>query len=82
MKKFYFAILVLAIASIAYWINSAAVSTTADTAQGAPTFADSFDDAAPVDTRLAALEQAVRTERQARHLLQEEVFSSPKSSNA
>jgi hypothetical protein len=74
MKKLYSAILLLAIASIAYWINSAAVSTTVDTAQGAPAIAGSFDDAAPVDTRLAALEQAVRTERQARHLLQEEVF--------
>jgi hypothetical protein len=74
MKKLYSLILVLAIALAAYWINSAAESTRADTAPVAPASADSFDDTAPVDTRLAALEQAVRTERQARHLLQEEVF--------
>ena len=74
MKKLYSAILVLAIACVAYWINSAAESTRTDTAQVAPAIAGSFDDTAPVDTRLAALEQAVRTERQARHLLQEEVF--------
>ncbi len=74
MKKLYSTILVLAIALAAYWYNSAAELTKANTAQGAPAKADSFADTAPVDTRLAALEQAVRTERQARHLLQDEMF--------
>lgn len=74
MKKLYSAILVLAIALAAYWYNSAAELTRDDTAQGAPAKADSFADTAPVNTRLAALEQAVRIERQARHLLQDEVF--------
>jgi hypothetical protein len=74
MKKLFPALLVLAVALAAFWIIFAAESTSEDTAQGMLANGGSFDVAAPVDTRLAALEQAVRTERQARHLLQEEVF--------
>jgi hypothetical protein len=70
------AVLLFVTAATAYWMYPTAESTdstghtpaTAATASSLP-----LDGSAPVGERLAALEQAVRTERQARQLLQEEV---------
>lgn len=63
---------ILAGVAAAYWVDR----TGGDVVASAPalTDVDSFDKLAPVDTRIAALEQAVSIERQARQLLQEEVM--------
>lgn len=74
MKKQIAGILSVALAGIAaaYWIDTSEIDAV--TLAPVTVASASFDNSAPVDARIAVLEQAVSMEHQARQLLQEEVM--------
>ena len=67
------AVLLFVTAATAYWMYPSAESTGHTPTAAATDLPLPLDGSAPVSERLVALEQAVRTERQARQLLQDEV---------